>query len=181
MFGNNDLQFLIGGYYPLQSGMTINVEGNASLTHKMVPMNSEMASLQLPVTAGWFFTGGLRSSQYASGTSYQEFGLLEYYFSDYRAAYTLTNTQAQGTTSFGNRVSLSRYYNDISFVTLSFGKGREVESVQNTNIFFDTSTISLNGRHWFNNIWAMSWSISSTQQDTAYTRTGGSIGLRYAF
>ncbi|OIQ90435.1 beta-barrel assembly-enhancing protease [mine drainage metagenome] len=180
-FGNSDLQLLIGGYYPLPSGMTLNVEGNLSASHKMVPKNSQMASLQLPITTGWYITGGLRHSQYSVNTSYQEFGLLEWYFSDYRAAYTLTSTQALGTTLFGNRISISRYYNDISFVTLSLSEGREVEGTQYQNVFFSTASIGLNGRHWFNKDWAINWSVGGTQQDTAYTRTGGNVGLRYAF
>ena len=180
-FQLNDTQFLLGGYYPLPSGMVLNVEGNFSGTHHLVPMNSEMASLQVPISKGWFITGGLRRSQYTSSTSYQEFGTLEWYVSDYRLAYTLSSSQARGETLFGNRFSLSRYYNDISYVTLSLGQGREVEEGLNQNIFFNTTSVALNGRHWFNQDWAMSWSLGSTRQDSAYTRTGGSLGLRRAF
>lgn len=180
-FGNNDQQLLVGGYYPLPSSMTLNVEGTLSGSHKMVPMNSEMASVQAPIAAGWFITGGLRRSQYSSNTSYHEFGVLEWYVSDYRLAYTLSSTQSRGETLFGNRISLSRYYNDISYVTLSLGQGREVELDQGQNIFFNTSSIGLNGRHWINKDWAMAWSLGRTQQDSAYTRTGGSFGIRHAF
>jgi YaiO family outer membrane protein len=180
-FQLNDTQFLLGGYYSLPSGMTLNVEGNFSGTHELVPMNSEMASLQVPISKGWFVTGGLRHSKYTSSTSYQEFGVLEWYVGDYRLAYTLSSTQARGETLFGNRVSLSRYYNDTSYVMLNLGQGREVEQGLNQNIFFNTTSIGLNGRHWFNKDWAMSWSLGSTRQDSAYTRTGGSLGLRRAF
>lgn len=180
-FSNNDQQLLVGGYYPIPSNMTLNVEGSVSGSHKMVPMNSEMASLQVPIFKGGFITGGVRRSQYTANTSYQEFGVLEWYVKDYRLAYTLTSTQSRGETLFGNRASLSRYYNEISYVTLSLGQGREVELDQGQNIFFNTTSISLNGRHWFNKDWAMAWSIACTQQDTAYTRTGGSFGIRHAF
>jgi YaiO family outer membrane protein len=180
-FQLNDLQFLLGGYYPLPSGMTLNIEGNFSGTHHLVPVDSEMASVQAPLSKGWFITGGLRHSKYTASTSYQEFGVLERYVSDYRIAYTLSCTQAQGNTQFGNRIALSRYYNDISYVTLSLGKGREVEQGLNQDIFFNVTSIALNGRHWVNKDWALSWSLGSTRQDTAYTRTGGTLGLRRAF
>ncbi len=180
-FELNDTQFLLGGYYPLPAGMTLNVEGNFSGTHHLVPKNSEMASVQVPISKGWFITGGLRHSQYNSSTSYQEFGTLEWYVSDYRLAYTLSTSQARGETLFGNRVSLSRYYNDVSYVTLNLGQGREVEQGLNQNVFFNTTSIALNGRHWFNQDWAVSWSLGSTRQDSAYSRTGGSLGLRRAF
>lgn len=180
-FGKNDLQLQLGGYYPLLSEVTLNVEGNISESHNIVPINSQMASLQLPITAGWYITGGIRHSEYSATTLYQEFGLLEWYFSNYRAAYTLTTSQSHGNTLFGNRATLSRYYNDISFITMSLGNGSEVEDSQYGNIFFNTFSMGLNGRHWFNKEWAVNWSISQTQQDTAYKRTGGNIGLRYAF
>jgi YaiO family outer membrane protein len=180
-FNKNDLQLLVGGYYPLPSGMTLNLEAAISGTHKIVPRDTEMASLQVPLTKGWFITGGLRHSEYTNSHSYQEFATLERYFSDYRIAYTLTTTQAQGSTLFGNRLSLSRYYNDISYVTLMLGAGREVERNLGQNIFSDTTSIGVNGRHWFNKDWALAWSLGSTRQDTAYTRTGGSLGIRHAF
>ena len=180
-FQLNDTQFLLGGYYPLPSGMTLNLEGNFSGSHHLVPQNSEMASVQVPITKGWYATGGLRHSKYTSSTSYQEFGTLEWYVSNYRLAYTLSSTQARGETLFGNRIALSRYYNDVSYVTLNLGQGREVEQGLKQNIFFNTTSITLNGRHWFNQDWALAWSLGSTRQDNAYTRTGGSLGLRRAF
>jgi YaiO family outer membrane protein len=180
-FQLSDTQFLLGGYYPLPSGMTLNVEGNFSGTHHLVPLDSEMVSVQVPITKGWFVTGGLRRSKYTFSTSYQEFGQLEWYVNNYRLAYTLSSTEAQGETLFGNSVSLSRYYNDFSYITLNLGQGREVEEGLNQNIFFNTRSIGLNGRHWLNKDWAIAWSLSSARQDTAYTRTGGSFGLRRAF
>lgn len=180
-FNKNDLQLLVGGYYPLPSSMTLNVEAAISGTHKIVPKNTEMASVQIPLSKAWFLTGGLRHSQYTASHSYQEFGVLEWYFSDYRLAYTLTATQALGETSFGNRASLSRYYNDISYITLTVGAGREVERDLGSEIIFNTANIGVNGRHWFNKDWALAWSLGATRQDTAYTRTGGSLGIRYAF
>lgn len=180
-FDKNDLQLMVGGYYPLPSSMTLNVEASVSGSHKIVPENTLMASIQVPISKGWFMTGGLRHSQYTSSNSFQEFGILEWYFSDYRLAYILSATQALGSTLFGNRISLSRYYNDISYVTLTVGQAREGERDLGKDIFFDTASIGLNGRHWFNKDWAMAWAIGSTRQDTAYSRTGGSLGIRYAF
>lgn len=180
-FTKNDLQWLVGGYYPLPSGITLNVEGTISGTHNIVPRDSELLSLQVPMSKGWFITGGLKHNRYNTNDSYQEFGVLEWYFSDYRLAYTLSGTQTLGTTLFGNRLSLSRYYNDISYVTLTLGQAREGERNLGQDTFFDTSAISINGRHWFNKDWAAAWGVGSTRQDSAYTRTGGSLGIRYAF
>lgn len=180
-FGKSDVQLLAGAYYPLPAGMTLNLEGSVSGTHRIVPKDSEMVSLQVPISRGWFITGGLRHNQYTASNSYQEFGVLEWYFSDYRLAYTLSGTQAIGSSLLANRLSLSRYYNDISYVTFTVGQGREGERDQSQDIFFDTAAIGLNGRHWFNKDWAAAWAVGSTRQDSAYTRTGGSLGIRYAF
>ncbi len=180
-FNLNDLQWILGGYYPLPADITLNVEANASASHNMIPRHSELASLQFPLGNAFFLTGGMKHSEYTASNSLQEFGMIEKYFSDYRIAYTLTATQSHGINEFGHRASLSRYYNEISYATLSLSSGTEVEQVTGKNYFYDTWFVGANGRHWINKDWALLWSIGRTVQDTAYTRTGASLGFRYAF
>jgi YaiO family outer membrane protein len=109
------------------------------------------------------------------------FGRLDHYFGNFRAGYTLTATRSAGSTVFGNHFVLAYYYNDISHIDLNYGFGHEVERTQNSKIIFDTHFAGVNGRHWLNSNWAIDWDIGQTVQDTAYTRTGGNIGLRRAF
>lgn len=66
-FRLNDEQFLLGGYYPLSSKLTLNLEGNVSPAPKVLATNSIMGSLQGALGQGWFLTGGYRHSEYTSG------------------------------------------------------------------------------------------------------------------
>ena len=180
-FRIGDQQLVVGGYYPLAQGPTLNLEGNASATHRMLPLNSEMASLQFPLSSGWFLTGGMRRIQYNASRSLQEFGILEWYFGDFRAAYTLTNSQALGTHMVGHRINLSRYYNESSYVTATLSRGREGELDHGNKLFSHTQYFGLNGRHWFNQDWAVVWSVGTTEQGSAYIRNGVGLGLRRSF
>ena len=179
-FGLDDTQFMLGGYYPINS-VTLNVEGTYSGTHHVIAEDSIMGSLQFPLGAGWLITGGLKHSDYTLGPSTQEFGVLEWYYKNYRTALTVTDTQSLGENLFGERLSFSRYYNDISFVSISLGNGREVDRSVGKKVFLDTKFVGINGRHWFNPDWAMIWSLTEGREGNAYNHTGVSLGLRYNF
>lgn len=180
-FGLDDTQLMLGGYYPLPHLITLNVEGTYSGTHHVIAKDSFLGSLQFPLSAGWFITGGLKHSDYTQGPSTQEFGVLEWYYKDYRTALTLTDTQSLGESMVGERLSFSKYYNDISFVSISLGNGREVDRSQGKKIFLDTRSIGINGRHWFNANWALNWALTEGEEGNAYNHTGVSLGLRRNF
>ena len=180
-FERHDTQVLLGAYFPLPKSLTLNLEATYSPTAHTLPEGSLMGSLQFPLTSGWFLTGGGRRTEYTNGSSTSEFGVLEWYFGNYRAAYTLTDTQAQAENLIGQGISISRYYNETSFITLALGKGREVELDQSQKTLFDTSGISINGRHWFNPDWALLWALGSAHQGDAFNRTELNLGLRRAF
>ena len=179
-FGLDDTQFMLGGYYPINSA-TLNVEGTYSGTHHVIAQDSILGSLQFPLGAGWLITGGLKHSDYTLGPSTQEFGVLEWYYKGYRTALTVTDTQSLGENMLGERLSLSRYYNDISFVSISLGNGREVDRSEGKKVFLDTKSIGINGRHWFNPEWALAWALTEGHEGNAYNHTGVSLGLRHNF
>lgn len=179
-FGLDDTQFMLGGYYPINS-ITLNVEGTYSGTHHVIAKDSFLASLQFPLSNGWLVTGGVKRSQYNQGPSTQEFGVLEWYYKEFRTALTLSNSQSLGENMVGKRLSLSRYYNDISFITFTVGEGREVDRSVGRKIFLDTRSIGLNGRHWFNPAWAVNWAVTEGKEGRAYNHTGVSLGLRHNF
>ena len=180
-FGLDDTQFMLGGYYPLPKSITLNMEGTYSNTHHVIAEDSILGSLQFPLVAGWLITGGLKHSDYTLGPTTQEFGILEWYYKDYRTAFTLTDTQSLGENMLGERLSFSRYYNDISFVSISFGNGREVDRSQSRKVFLDTKSIGINGRHWLNPDWAVTWALTEGHEGSAYNHTGVSLGLRHNF
>ena len=180
-FGLDDTQLMVGGYYPLPHSVTLNVEGTYSGTHHVIAEDSILGSLQFPLSVGWLITGGIKHSDYTQGPSTQGFGVLEWYYKNYRTALTLTDTQSLGENMLGERFSFSKYYNDISFVSISVGNGREVDRSQGKKIFLDTKSIGINGRHWFNPNWAVNWALTESQEGNAYNHTGVSLGLRHNF
>ncbi len=180
-FNLDDTQLMLGGYYPISESVTLNVEGTYSGTHKVIARDSILGSLQYSLGSGWLITGGLKHSDYNLGSTLQEFGVLEWYYKDYRTALTLTNTQSFGENTLGERFSFSKYYNDISFVTISLGNGREVDRSLNKKTFLDTKSIGINGRHWLNPNWAVTWALTEGYQGSAYNNTGVSLGLRHNF
>jgi YaiO family outer membrane protein len=178
-FRLNDVQFLLGGYYPLSSKLTLNLEGNVSPSPQVLASNSIMASLQGGLGQGWFLTGGYRHSEYNTGPLQQGFAILENYFSDFRVAYTPRITDSQGKAQFGHRFDVSYYYQDTSFITLTYNMGAETTGFQGQVL--DTQFFGLNGRHWFNQDWALNWALGHTIQGNAYNREGVSLGLRRTF
>jgi len=137
-FDIHDQQLLAGVYRSLPGLGTLNVEGNVSPSHHVLARYSVSAALLHTLGRGWDMTGGVRHSEYDTGSSDQISGTVEHYFRDYRAAYTLTATRSAGTTAYGNRLQWSYYYNDISSVTLSYSAGREIESEINQLILYHT-------------------------------------------
>jgi YaiO family outer membrane protein len=180
-FGLQDEQILVGGYYPIQKDITLNVEGTYSPSAYVLARNSILGSLQFGLGSGWLITGGIKHTDYENSNSIQEFGVLENYFGNYRAALTITDTQAQGENMVGGNLSLSRYYNDTSFVSLVAGTGREADKSSGSTKFLNTNSLGLNGRHWFTPDWGMVWSLTEGQEGNAYNYTGVSIGLRHNF
>ena len=178
-FQRNDVQFLLGGYYPLSSDLLVNVEGNISPTANILAKNSVLASLQGNLSHGFFLTGGFRHSEYGTGALQQGIVTLENYFSDFRVAYTLRVSHSNHQTVLGHTFDASYYYDDRSFVSLSYGMGTQTGGYQGT--LYDTQSFGLHGRHWLNQQWAITWEAGYTQQGHFYDRQGGSLGIRYAF
>jgi len=178
-FRFNDEQFLLGGYYPLSSKLTLNLEGNVSPSPKVLAKNSIMASLQGTLGGGWFLTGGYRHSEYGTGPLNQGFATLETYFGDFRAAYTARLTDSLSRTQFGHRFDFSYYYQGSSFITFTYSMGGETGGFQ--GVIYDTQLFGLHGRHWFNNDWALTWDLGHIRQGDAYNRNGVSLGIRRAF
>ncbi len=178
-FGYNDEQFLLGGYYPLSQRLTLNIEGNVSPSPQVLANNSILAALQGSLGQNWVLTGGFRHSEYGTGPMQQGFGTVEHYFSDFRAAYTLRATDSLGKIQFGHRFDFSYYYQDASFITLTYNMGAETGGFQ--GVVYDTQYFGLRGRHWLNQDWAVTWELGHIKQGDAYNREGVSFGIRRAF
>lgn len=180
-FDETDHELLAGFYYPLTPRLTLNAEASYSPAHNVVAENTALASLQYALGRGWVVSGGVRHAEYNAATATQLPLSLEYYVGPYRLGYSPTITFISGHTLYNHRVQFSYYYDDISFATLSYGRGEESDQFQSNFIVSDVYTYGINGRHWLNQQWAVSWELSKTQQGSFYERSGFRLGLRRAF
>jgi YaiO family outer membrane protein len=175
----NDEQFLLGAYYPQTPNLILNLEGDFSPYALVLARDSLMSSFQWIFYPSWSFTGGYRHSDYVTGPLQQTFATLEHYFADFRAAYTFRATEAFYAIQYGQRFDFSYFYQDSSFLTMTFSTGAEIGGFQGT--VYNTQYFGLRGRHWLDQNWAISWDLAFSQQGNAYSRGGVGLGIRRVF
>lgn len=180
-FGLTDYDLLGGFYYPLSPRLTLNAEASLSPEHKVLPRTTALATLQYAFDGGWALTAGLRHAEYNSATATQLPLTLERYFGPFRVAYSPTPTFVQDKTLYNHGMQFSYYYNDISFINLSYSRGEEANRFISRFEINDVYYAGVNGRHWFNPDWALTWELAHTSQGDLYERSGVRLGLRRAF
>ncbi|MDD2914790.1 MAG: YaiO family outer membrane beta-barrel protein [Gallionella sp.] len=183
-FKTKDTELLAGVYYPLSSRWTLLAEGNASPTHNILARWSGLAQIQYALDDGWGVHLGLRHTDYNNALSNNLLVTGERYWSNYRAAWTHSSSTLVGTGSASSdRIQLSRYYDEHSWIGLGISQGAEIESLGPTLGILSSRVQStgLTGRHWFSSDWAISYEIAATQQGSLYTRNVFRLGLRSQF
>ena len=180
-FGIHNHELQAGIYYPISRFITLNMEASLTPNPKILPSHSVMAALEYELGKGWVVTGGIRQTSYIGLSSIQLPLRLERYFGPFNIAYSPTLTFAGDSTLLSNQLQFSYFYNDISYIRLSFSKGQESTLLNSKFLFYDVDYLGINGRHWFNRDWALSWELANTHQGNLYNRKGISIGLRRSF
>lgn len=106
----------------------------------------------------------------------------ERYWGSWRAGYTLNVTDvANAGTPIGHDLSLDYYYSGLSYAGLRLTVGEEEAVEEQQLITSDVKALSLQGRHWLNGRWALSWEVGYHQQGDYYDRQWLQLGLRHAF
>jgi YaiO family outer membrane protein len=184
-FGFKDSEVMLGYSQPFGANLTALVEGSYSSQHNVLAENSLYGQLAWAFGSGWVTSGGARHSEYTTSGVNMLVGNLERYWSSFRAGYTVYNGRPEGSGSAtAQRLSLDHYYDgEKSRIGVSIAWGREVENQGPPTgiITSDIRDLTVTGRHWLNNSWAVSWDAWRHEQGDLYTRTGGRLGLRYRF
>lgn len=183
-FDLKDSQVEAGYYQPLSPRLAGHIEGNASPEHNMLPKGSLFGELALQLDAGWVASGGVRKSEYTATSARVITASLERYFGRFRALYTMNNGKPEDAGSAtGHRIGLDYYYaGERSRVGVSATWGREVENIPPTGVLTsDVRALNIYGRHWVSPAWAITGELGTHEQGSFYRRTGGRLGLRYAF
>jgi YaiO family outer membrane protein len=148
-----------------------------------LPKYSVLGQLQYMLDDNWGAHFGFRHTEYDAAVTNLGILTLEYYQGNYRAAYTLYSGHLADTGSTtSQRLQLSRYYADKSWLGLAFSGGSELENIGGGVVQqSDVQSLILNGRHWFSLNWALSYEAIMHRQGDYYTRNGVRFGLRRQF
>jgi len=182
-YGLRDHRYLFGLSWPLTDRWTALAEGQFSPTHRFLPSSSLFAAAHLALPAGWGAQIGARQSHYPTAQSWVSSGMIERYFADYRASYTLNLVRVLDAGTGANHVfTLDRYFADGGSIGLAYTIGQEVERVSPTRVAVTPVwNLTARGRYWWHAPWGVVWSLHFHHQGHLYNRMGGHLGLLYRF
>lgn len=183
-FARKDREGFAGAYLPLGgSGGTLHLEGTASDTHRVLPRWVALAELAQPLGQGWVATGGLKASRFSSGSSRTLLAGLERYFGDYRVGYNLYVSRPEGGAwSPAHRLSASWYRGELTSVTVSAARGREVENILPAGLLAsNVRSASISGGFELTPSLGLTFEWASVRQGDLYTRRSARFGTRLLF
>jgi YaiO family outer membrane protein len=183
-FDQHDREGWAAAYLPLgDKGTILHLETTLSSTHKVLARNSALAELAQPLGAGWVVTGGAKYSHYDTGDVTIASGTVEKYLGDYRLAYTVYISRLEGAGwTPAHRIAASWYRGELTYVTLSAAKGREVENVfPQPLLVTDVSAASIAGGLEITPAWGLTLEALYVRQGDLYTRRGARLGTRILF
>ncbi|MGH8251942.1 MAG: YaiO family outer membrane beta-barrel protein [Steroidobacteraceae bacterium] len=108
---------------------------------------------------------------------------IEQYTEWFRVAYTLNAAKPSDIdTSLGHLLRVARDYGRDSHVSFAFGFGEEAETVAPGVVqVTDIRSVSLNGLHWRNAAWGISWEAGWYEQGDLYDRIRIRLGIEHRF
>ncbi len=174
----------VGRYVPLGGRSSAFVEADLATPRAKLPQGGASAGVSLGSGAGFFESVTYRRTAYAFGSVDATSVGVERYWKAFRVGYTVTGAAIPGIgTDWEHAAAVDYYYGPgSSVVGLRLTAGRELENV-GTPVPAASNVLgaSITGRHWFRPSWGLSYSLGRFRQGTAYTRTGGGLGLDRRF
>lgn len=181
-FGKPDDQYNALYAHPLSPQWGLALEASVSPTHRVLPQHSVGGMLQYEFAPTWLVHGGVKSTHYNNTVVQQGTVMLEHYVASFSWALAWKPVRALGSTPSSAELRGSYFYGERSVVSLSLADGQEATEVAANDIrLADVRSAALNGRHWLNRDWALTYVVSSTRQGNFYTRNGLRIGVQYSF
>jgi YaiO family outer membrane protein len=195
----SDGDFFLGTYYPILNNLTAVAEGSVGFAHRITPLWSLFGQLQYKVLPGFVLWAGLRNSEYEDKNGVRNEvqlwnGSAEYWFSKYRLLYSFYESRGNGGiwNPPSHLIEAGYYYTDYSSINVGLSTGHEVERISTDGeplqlSTYDTKTVFLLGRHWFDQAWGMSYEVGwhqlnfVTTDNTLYNRYGIRLGVRHRF
>ncbi|MBA1279065.1 MULTISPECIES: YaiO family outer membrane beta-barrel protein [Pseudomonadaceae] len=181
-FGEWDQGAEAGAVIPLDENWTLQSEIGYQPSPYFLPEWHADVRLQRRLPAGFLGAASIRRTEYET-TRVDRLALsAERYWNSWRAGYTLNVTDvANAGTPIGHDLALDYYYAGLSYAGLRLTVGEEEAVEEQQLITSDVRAISLQGRHWLDRHWALSWELGHHRQGDYYTRRWLQLGLRHAF
>ena len=180
-----DQEFSGGIYKQIGGKWAAMTEVMFSPTHKYVGKVSVMGEVERPIARGFVGHVGARFTKYNSIKATSVYGMLEKYWGNNRAAYTvyLSNLSNAGTAP-SHRLQLTRYFgedlNSLS-ATVAFGREHENLGPQLGILRNNTWSVGVAGRYWLTKKIGLNVDGLLHRQGNLYYRRGMNVGLRYRF
>ena len=181
-FGERDQGVEAGAVVALDDNWTLQPEVGYQPSPYFLPEWHADVRLQRRLPAGFLGAVSVRRTEYET-TRVDRLALSgERYWNSWRAGYTLNVTDvANAGTPIGHDLALDYYYAGLNYAGLRLTVGEEEAVEEQQLITSDVRAISLQGRHWLDSRWALSWEVGQHRQGDYYTRRWLQLGLRHAF
>ena len=181
-FGERDQGVEAGAVVALDDNWILQPEVGYQPSPYFLPEWHADVRLQRRLPAGFLGAVSVRRTEYET-TRVDRLALSgERYWNSWRAGYTLNVTDvANAGTPIGHDLALDYYYAGLSYAGLRLTVGEEEAVEEQQLITSDVRAISLQGRHWLDSRWALSWEVGQHRQGDYYTRRWLQLGLRHAF
>lgn len=181
-FGESDAGLEFGTLVPFGSAWTLQSELGFQPSPFFLPEWHADLRLQRALPGGFIAAGSVRRTQYQA-TRVDRLALAaERYWGQWRAGYTLNISDvANAGTPVGHVLALDHFYQGLSHVGVRFTVGDEDAVEEQQVITSNVRAASIQGRHWFDERWAMSWELGHHRQGSFYERNWLQLGLRHAF
>ncbi|BAP77628.1 hypothetical protein MT1_0452 [Pseudomonas sp. MT-1] len=181
-FGEWDQGAEAGAVIALDENWTLQPEVGYQPSPYFLPEWHADLRLQRRLPAGFLGAASIRRTEYET-TRVERLALsAERYWDSWRAGYTLNITDvANAGTPVGHDLALDYYYAGLSYAGLRLTVGEEEAVEEQQLITSDVRALSLQGRHWLDSRWALTWEVGHHRQGDYYTRRWLQLGLRHAF
>jgi YaiO family outer membrane protein len=172
-FDLSDTGIAIGSEWKTGTEWTWGVELNASPGADFQPESGFASRLERGLGNAWLADASVRQRRYSNATVTTYGTGLQKYFGSYRAAYGLNLSHLHGSgNTVAHSLALDWYINPENRMRVTVAAGEEAEAVAPGQVLeTSVSSLTLSGRHEFNERLAISWWAGTHRQGDLYRRT----------
>lgn len=181
-FGQDDLEAAGSLLLPLAGSWSVLGEVSGSPEHRTLPAGSAFLGVSGPLGRGFAAGAGLRAASYSEDDVWVANAFGEYYWTRYRAAYTLFQGHLEGGGDGLAHLLQGDIYYESGQIGLALAIGEEPARVNAQQVTVaDVASVVLLGRHWLGPRWGMTYQAGRYRQGDFYTRREFQLGLLYHY